>query len=101
MTLVMLIPKLTRMKLKSSFIVPHCAQGQLQPGESVEIKMTLWIDGGQHNTADYLVSLLKSKLDAAVILRVEDGNDIFCTIVGNLNPSVFGLSLSTLASMKR
>lgn len=63
--------------------------------------MTIWIDGGQENSADYLVSLLKKKLDAIMVLRVEGGNEVFCTIVGSLSPSFFGLSITALQSLPR
>ena len=41
------------------------------------------------------------KLDAILVLRVQDGNDIFCSVGGTYLPSFFGLSLATLAPMQR
>ena len=42
-----------------------------------------------------------SKLDAILVLRVQDGNDIFCSVAGSYLPSFFGASLSTLATLSR
>ena len=41
------------------------------------------------------------KLDAILVLRIQDGNDIFLSISGSYVPSFYGLSLSALAAQPR
>ena len=41
------------------------------------------------------------RLDAILVLRIQGGNDIFCSISGAYAPSFFGVSLPTLAGLPR
>ena len=41
------------------------------------------------------------KLDAILVLRIQDGNDIFLSISGSYVPSFYGLSLGALAAQPR
>ena len=41
------------------------------------------------------------KLDAILVLRIQDGNDIFLSISGSYVPSFYGLSLSVLSAQSR
>jgi hypothetical protein len=43
----------------------------------------------------------RCKLEAVMVLRIQDGNDIFLAASGAYAPSFFGLSLSTLADLQR
>lgn len=43
----------------------------------------------------------RCKLEAILVLRIQDGNDIFLAASGAYAPSFFGLSLSTLADLPR
>lgn len=76
-------------------------QGKLGPGEATEIVLTMWVDGGQEGSAMLLTTKAAGKLDAILVLRVEDGNDIFCSINGQYLPSFFGLPLTLLAALPR
>lgn len=40
-------------------------------------------------------------LEAIMVLRIQDGNDIFLAAGGSYAPSFFGLSLATLAGLPR
>ena len=76
-------------------------QGVLQPGEATEILLRIWVDGGRDSTAELLATAADRKLDAILVLRVQDGNDIFCSVSGAYAPSFFGLPLALLASLPR
>lgn len=76
-------------------------QGSLAPGEATEIVLTIWVDGGQEGSAMLLTTKAAGKLDAILVLRVDEGNDIFCSINGNYMPSFFGLPLTLLAALPR
>ncbi len=76
-------------------------QGSLAPGEATEIVLTLWVDGGQEGSAMLLTTKTAGKLDAILVLRVDEGNDIFCSINGVYMPSFFGLPLTLLAALPR
>ena len=76
-------------------------QGVLQPGEATEILLRIWVDGGKDSTAELLATAADRKLDAILVLRVQDGNDIFCSVSGAYAPSFFGLPLALLASLPR
>lgn len=41
------------------------------------------------------------KLDAVLVLRIQNGNDIFLSVTGCYAPSFFGISLPSLASLPR
>ena len=41
------------------------------------------------------------RLDAVLVLRVQGGNDIFCSLSGRYLPSFFGVAPATLASLPR
>ena len=41
------------------------------------------------------------KLDAVLVLRIQNGNDIFLSVTGTYAPSFFGVSLPSLASLPR
>lgn len=41
------------------------------------------------------------KLDAVLVLRIQNGNDIFLSVTGSYAPSFFGISLPSLASLPR
>ncbi len=41
------------------------------------------------------------KLDAILVLRVQNGNDVFLSVTGTYRPSFFGVSLQTLALLPR
>lgn len=41
------------------------------------------------------------RLDAVLVLRIQGGNDIFCSIAGAYAPSFFGVALPTLAGLPR
>ena len=41
------------------------------------------------------------KLDAILVLRVQNGNDVFLSVTGTYCPSFFGVSLQTLALLPR
>ena len=43
----------------------------------------------------------RCKLEAIMVLRIQDGNDIFLAASGAYAPSFFGLSLGTLADLQR
>eukprot|EP00884_Botryococcus_braunii_P001968 jgi/Botrbrau1/11772/Bobra.0195s0097.1 len=75
-------------------------QGSLEPGEAAEVLLRVGIIGGPSGSAN-LVALSGCKLDAILVLRVQGGNDIFCSVVGEYIPSFFGLSLQTLNSLPR
>lgn len=76
-------------------------QGTLAPGEAIEIVLRIWVDGGENGSAMLLTSTAGGKLDAILVLRVEDGNDIFCSVNGVYLPSFFGLPLNLLAALPR
>lgn len=78
-----------------------CTQGELQPEEAVEILLSIWVDGGQDGSAALLTMVDARKLDAILVLRVEEGNDIFCSVTGTYQPSFFGLPLTLLAALPR
>lgn len=80
---------------------PALMQGTLAAGEAVEIVLRLWVDGGQEGSAMLLTTKAAGKLDAILVLRVDDGNDIFCSISGSYLPSFFGLPLTLLAALPR
>lgn len=63
--------------------------------------LTLWVDGGQEGSAMLLTTKAAGKLDAILVLRVDEGNDIFCSINGAYLPSFFGLPLNLLAALPR
>ena len=48
-----------------------------------------------------LTTKAAGKLDAILVLRVDEGNDIFCSINGSYMPSFFGLPLTLLAALPR
>jgi hypothetical protein len=73
----------------------------LQPEETVEIRLSIWVDGGQDGAACLLTTGDGRKLDAILVLRVEEGNDIFCSVTGTYQPSFFGLPLTLLAALPR
>lgn len=76
-------------------------QGSLAPGEAAEIRLKIWVDGGQEGSAMLLTTKTGGKLDAILVLRVDEGNDIFCSINGTYVPSFFGLPLTLLAALPR
>lgn len=76
-------------------------QGTLEPGKAVEILLSIWVDGGKEGTAELLTGAPDRKLDAILVLRVRDGNDIFCSVTGTFRPSFFGLPLAILATLPR
>lgn len=76
-------------------------QGVLEPGEAIEILLSIRADGGKDSTAEVLTTAPGRKLDAILVLRVQEGNDIFCSITGTYQPSFFGLPLPLLASLPR
>lgn len=41
------------------------------------------------------------KLDAVLVLRIQNGNDIFLSVTGSYAPSFFGVSLPSLATLPR
>lgn len=41
------------------------------------------------------------KLDAVLVLRIQNGNDIFLSVTGTYAPSFFGISLPSLATLPR
>jgi len=41
------------------------------------------------------------RLDAVLVLRIQGGNDIFCSVSGAYAPSFFGVSLPALAGLSR
>ena len=63
--------------------------------------LTLWVDGGQEGSAMLLTTKAAGKLDAILVLRVDEGNDIFCSINGSYMPSFFGLPVTLLAALPR
>ncbi|KAK9821522.1 hypothetical protein WJX74_007052 [Apatococcus lobatus] len=76
-------------------------QGVLEPGASTEIMLSLYVEGGHAGSAEFLTSNQERKLDAILVLRIQDGNDIFLSISGSYVPSFYGLSLSALAAQPR
>ena len=48
-----------------------------------------------------LLAAQDQRLDAVLVLRVQGGNDIFCSLSGRYLPSFFGLHPSTLAALPR
>ncbi|KAK9792500.1 hypothetical protein WJX73_010349 [Symbiochloris irregularis] len=76
-------------------------QGALEPAQSCEVILQICIVGGSGGSAELLAAAQGSKLDAILVLRVQDGNDIFCSVAGSYLPSFFGASLSTLATLPR
>ena len=47
------------------------------------------------------VNVQGCKLDAVLVLRIQNGNDIFLSVTGTYAPSFFGVSLPSLASLPR
>lgn len=48
-----------------------------------------------------MLAVGRCKLEAILVLRIQDGNDIFLAASGAYAPSFFGLSLGTLADLPR
>lgn len=76
-------------------------QGVLEPGAATDLQLTAQVTGGPESTAEVLASVGRCKLEAILVLRIQDGNDIFLAASGAYAPSFFGLSLSTLADLPR
>ena len=41
------------------------------------------------------------KLEAILVLRIQDGNDIFVSVGGKYHPSFFGVTLQRLSTLPR
>lgn len=79
----------------------HPEQGVLEPGAEEELQLTVWINGGSEGTAQLVAGTQGCKLDAILVLRVQNGNDVFLSVTGTYRPSFFGVSLQTLALLPR
>ncbi len=48
-----------------------------------------------------LLSVQDCKLEAILVLRIQDGNDIFVSVGGKYHPSFFGVALQQLSTLPR
>ena len=48
-----------------------------------------------------VVNMQDCKLEAILVLRIQDGNDIFVSVAGKYHPSFFGVSLQRLSILPR
>lgn len=76
-------------------------QGVLEPGSGQEVLLTIWINGGLKGTAQLAALKQDCKLEAILVLRIQDGNDIFVSVAGKYHPSFFGVSLQRLSTLPR
>ncbi|KAK9840841.1 hypothetical protein WJX81_008338 [Elliptochloris bilobata] len=75
--------------------------GEVLAGEAADLRVRIYVTGGSSGTADLLASAQACQLDAVLVLRIQGGNDIFCSIAGAYAPSFFGVALPTLAGLPR
>ncbi len=73
------------------FLLPY------RKADSQVIQRILSYDGICPN----LFAVGRCKLEAILVLRIQDGNDIFLAAGGAYAPSFFGLSLTTLSGLPR
>ncbi|DBA87288.1 hypothetical protein WJX77_005794 [Trebouxia sp. C0004] len=76
-------------------------QGVIDPGSGQEVLMTIWINGGIKGTAQLAAAKSDCKLEAILVLRIQDGNDIFVSVGGKYHPSFFGVALQRLSTLPR
>ncbi|KAL0027397.1 hypothetical protein WJX79_008379 [Trebouxia sp. C0005] len=76
-------------------------QGVIEPGSGQEVLMTIWINGGIKGTAQLAAAKPDCKLEAILVLRIQDGNDIFVSVGGKYHPSFFGVTLQRLSTLPR
>lgn len=76
-------------------------QGELITGDSLSIRVKLFID--QHTAWRMHRKQKKSGEKEALdilVLHVDNGRDIFITMIGEYKPSCFGFSVETLIRLK-
>lgn len=89
-------------KICESWLCVEPTQGELITGDSLSIRFKLFIDvhtaWRMHRKQQ--ASNKKVPLDI-LVLHVENGRDIFITIIGEYRPSCFGFSVETLARLQQ
>ncbi|KAK9812908.1 hypothetical protein WJX72_005622 [[Myrmecia] bisecta] len=71
-----------------------------EPAQQLSYSHAL-LTASDHRPVSAAFSLKGRKLDAILVLRIQDGNDIFLSVAGAYCPSFFGVSLACLASLSR
>lgn len=87
-------------KICESWLHVEPKQGELITGDSLSIRFKIFIDV-HHAWRMHIkqkASNTKVPLDI-LVLHVENGRDIFITILGEYRPSCFGFSVETLARL--
>lgn len=54
-----------------------------------------------NNSPCHVFCLQSCKLDGILVLRIQDGNDIFVSVTGRYQPSFYGVSFQCLGSLPR
>lgn len=80
-------------------VVP--AEGFVEAGKSVEITLTVLVEGGANGAAAALSHAASDSLEAICILRIVDGSDLFICLNGKYRPSSFGIPLEDLLNQQR
>lgn len=87
-------------KICESWLHVEPTHGELITGDSLSIRFKIFIDAHTAWRMHYKqkASNLKIPLDI-LVLHVENGRDIFITVLGEYRPSCFGFSAETLARL--
>lgn len=88
--------------LYPSWATPSLPDFDVPPQGVAELHLTALINGGRgETTVEYVMTQGKGKLDAILVLRVEEGNDMFVSLSGSYAPSFFGLEPDALVALSR
>jgi hypothetical protein len=74
-------------------------EGCVEAGVTQDIDLTVCIEGGAGGAVGPLLGVTNNTLDAILILRIEDGSDIFVSLTGNFLRSCFGMDLDALITL--
>jgi len=74
------------------------AEGFIEEGGEIDIRLTVHVTGGPHGCARHVVEDLHGRLDQILVLHIAGGADFFVSVSGVYVPSVFGLPLESLSA---